>query len=280
MEQRSPILDLRWLGDAYEQTQRARIDAGERIRAILQARDHTPGAVALHFDADAALRLIRRGELEAPVSLLGWTYRRHWEEERALKRGMEEALAAHPAWPWLSSIRGIGATLACRLLGRLDLSRAPSPSSFWAYCGLATIPGLEYQCSRCELRITMPLHARVTRRHRSATDHEDCPGTLELLHGPDAGVRVAQPKPRLGERASYDRRAKKTCYLIGLSLIRSGGPYAVLYRERRVRLAQERPGWPKARLHLTALRHVEKRFLAELWSVWFAIELDNIAAAG
>jgi hypothetical protein len=280
MEQRPPILDLRWLGDAYEQTQRARIDAGERIRAILQARDHT-GAVAVpHFDASAALRLIRRGELEAPVSLLGWTYRRHWEEEAELKRGMEEALAAHPAWPWLSSVRGIGATLACRLLGRLDLQRAPTPSSFWAYCGLATIPGLEYYCATCELRLSLPQHARVVRRHRNAQSGMDCSGKLELAGGPDAGVRVAQPKPRIGERATYDRRAKKTCYLIGVSLVRSAGPYAALYRERRQRLAEERPGWPKARLHLTALRHVEKRFLADLWSAWSAAVSDRVAAAG
>lgn len=82
---------------------------------------------------------------------------------------------------------------------------------------------------------------------------------------------MAQPRAR-GERAAYDRTAKKTCYLIGVSLIRAADAYADLYQSHRVRLGTERTGWTLGRVHLAALRRVEKAFLAALWTAWTTAE--------
>ena len=95
--------DLRWIADAYDQAQRVRVQAGERIRAILQGRDGR--LTETSADPNAELRDIRLGKSEGPVPLLSRTYRRHWEEEQDLRSAMEVALLAHPVWPWLRTMR-------------------------------------------------------------------------------------------------------------------------------------------------------------------------------
>lgn len=262
------VRDLRWIADAYEQAQRVRVETGERIRAILQGRDERADAVELDSAPGDVLAAIRRGDTDGPVPLLGRTYRRHADEERELRRAMVSALTDHPAWPWLSRVKGIGATLAAKLLARLDVTRAPAPSSFWSYCGLATVPGTEYRCATCGLRASFPTRYRVKGAHMRSDTRASCSGTLEAHRGPEAGIRVAQPKPASGEKAAYDQYAKKVCYLIGVSFLRSGSAYERYYREQRERLERERPGWTGGRVHFAALRKTEKLFLAQLWAVW------------
>lgn len=260
--------DLRWIADAYEQAQRVRLETGERLRAILQGRDHREGGAEPDTDAASALAAIRSGEADGPVPILGRTYRRHSEAERDLRRAMLTALSDHPAWPWMARVKGIGPTLGARLLARLDVTKAPSPSSFWSYCGLATVPGIEYRCSVCGLRSSFPTRYRVRGPHNDPRTADRCRGQLEAMRGPDDGVRVAQPKPAAGERASYDQLAKKICYLIGVSFLRSGSAYERYYRRERAKLQRERPGWSDGRIHFAALRKMEKLFLAHLWAVW------------
>lgn len=270
--------DLRWLADAYEQAQRVRVDTGERIRAILQGRDARRDVTSDVPDPERVLAAIRKGEEDGPVPLLGRTFRRHAEEERELQRAMREAVATHPAWPWLSRVKGVGVTLAAKLLARLDVTRAPAPSSFWAYCGLATVPGIEYRCATCGLRASFPERYRVKGTHsRPGTSHP-CDGSLVPHRGPETGIRVAQPRPAAGERAAYDMYAKKVCYLIGVSFLRSRSTYGAYYRTQRERMREERPGWTQGRIHFAALRKTEKLFLAHLWLVWrTALALPTIA---
>jgi hypothetical protein len=260
--------DLRWIADAYEQAQRVRLETGERLRAILQGRDHREGESLKTDDAAGVLAQIRSGDVDGPVPILGRTYRRHAEAERDLRRAMLTALADHPAWPWLSRVKGIGPTLAARLLARLDVGKAPSPSSFWSYCGLATVPGIEYRCGSCGLRSSFPTRYRVRGPHNDPRTGHRCAGQLEAIRGPDDGVRVAQPRPAAGERACYDQLAKKICYLVGVSFLRSGSAYERYYRRERAKLQRERPGWSDGRIHFASLRKMEKLFLAHLWAVW------------
>jgi hypothetical protein len=250
--------DLRWITDAYEQAQRVRLQAGERIRAIVQGRDPRLESTPLE-DADGVLRAIRQGEHDGPVPLLGRTYRRHWEEEQELKRAMDEALRTHPVWSWLSQVRGIGSTLAARLLARLDLARAPTPSSFWAYCGLATVQGQLFRCDTCG-STAVTAASRTVRASHKTPGGQQCTGAFERVAMPE-GLRVAQPSPSRGESASYDRQAKKICYLIGVSFLRSKSLYREIYDKERERLLRERADWSKARQHLAALRKMEKLFL-------------------
>lgn len=263
--------DLRWIVDAYERAQEIRLEMGERLRAFLQnGRNGGSGPPGSPSDVRPARTLeeVRSGETDGPYPLLGRTYRRHWTEESELRRAMERLVHDHPAWPWLERVRGVGTTLAGRLLGRLDVRKADTPSGFWAYCGLATVPGAEYRCSTCGLRRSLPAGWDLRSGHDRFRGDGACPGRLERHRGPEDGVRVAQPAPGRGRKRSYDPTAKKVCYLIGTSFLKNGGAYEELYREERRKLERTRSGWRDGRKHLTALRKVEKAFLVNLWCVW------------
>jgi hypothetical protein len=259
--------ELKWLASAFETAQAQRLKTGEQIRAAMHARGGGRGAEARQGDeVDALLARIRSGSTPPPLASLGDAYRREWNEERDLLRVLTERIARHPAWPWLERVRGIGPSLAARLLARLDIDRAPTPSSFWSYCGLATVAAQLYRCAQCGYELSLPTGRHVRAAHRAPGSGHACEGTLESVgEGPR---RVAQPRPGRGESAPYDREAKKLCYLIGISFVRQGEAYKRYYNEQRARLDVAKPEWIPRRRHLTALRMTEKLFLAHLWLVW------------
>lgn len=250
----APRGPLQWAAAEFERVQAARIATGEQLRAVLQGRavgwtlipadDGVPdvgrGAPEGGETApvDGILRAIGRGGTLGPVPMLGAAYQRYVREERELRAGFATLLEGHPAWDWLRQVRGIGPTLAARLLARLRIERAPTPSAFWRYCGLGT----------------------------DAVATIDPGGTC----GATRVARVAQPRLRRGERSTYSPSAKAVCYLIGLSLMRQGSAYKTYYRERRAGLEVTRPDWTAARRHLGALRSTEKLLLAHLWVAWRA----------
>lgn len=109
---------IRWLADSYEATQRLRIAIGNRISAAEREVDQAPvtrGVAKLYAD-------LRAGE-------------------RALVQDMEVTLATHPAWPWLSRVKGIGPTLATKMFAHIDIDRAPTVSALWRFAGLGVIDG-------------------------------------------------------------------------------------------------------------------------------------------
>ena len=273
---------LRVLADSYQQAQEKRIANGEQIRAVLQDRDETWGSVMERVEdefgpattADEVLESIAAGLTPGPVPVLGRMYHRAYSEERELFKEMELALKGnkttqgHPCWPWLKAVKGIGPTLACKLLARLDPRKATTASAFWAYCGLATVPGDRYRCPTCGLVRDWPTGYNVTGKHTALASTKECKGALVKIAGPEDGVRAAQPGPARGQKATYDAYAKKVMYLVGTGFLKAGGKYAQHYRQARAKLDVERPGWADGRKHLTALRKTEKLFLSHLWAVW------------
>jgi hypothetical protein len=258
---------LRWAAAGYSAAQRDRVRYGEQLRALLQGRDPKWGlVVAEGVDVQHMLKEIREHG-GGPVPLLGFLYSHAFHRERELALHMEAIIAQHPIWPWLSHVKGIGSTLAARLLARLDISRAPSPASFWAYCGLATVPAAVFACAMCGRRDLGAPGMRWAARHADPATRRPCPGAM-VAEGITVGARVAQPRPRRGERARYDMEAKKICYLVGISFLRCGGPYSDYYHERRAHLEGHHPNWPPKRLHLGAIRATSKHFLADLWQAW------------
>lgn len=260
---------LELAASGYERAQRDRIRYGEQLRAILQRRDSRWGPIADDdhaADPDAILREIRETG-GGPVPLLGRLYANAWEQEHEMGAQMQALIARHPAWEWLRTVRGIGSVLAARLLSRLDISRASSPASFWAYCGLGTVAAEEQVCEECGARVFVAPGTRVQAPHAMAGRRGTCTGPLRP-HGLAGTVRVAQARPRRGERAAYDLEAKTICYLIGVSFVRCGGPYRGLYDDRKAHLARQHPEWPAKRVHLAAVRATVKRFLADLWVAW------------
>ena len=258
--------DLRWVASAFESAQALRLRTGEQIRAIALGRDSRSNGARVVGNPEALLARIRAGGTPGPAPDLGETYRRSWNDERQLLRLLTEEIARHPAWPWLGRVRGVGPSLAARLLARLDIERAPTPSSFWSYCGLATVAAELYRCARCGYELSLPAGRVLRAGHRVPNTGQACSGALSLAA--DGVRRVAQPRPSRGESAPYDREAKKLCYLIGISFARQGESYRRYYDEQRLRLDATKPDWIARRRHLTALRMTEKLFLAHLWLVW------------
>lgn len=266
-----PLLQLAASG--YERAQRDRIRYGEQLRAILQGRD-ARWDLAVELDAatdvDALLREIRESG-GGPVPILGKLYASAWKQECEMGVQMQALIGRHPAWSWLRGVRGVGSVLAARLLSRLDLTRAPSPASFWAYCGLGTVAAEALACERCGARVFVSPGTRVAAAHTPPDGRGRCTGALRP-RGVSEDVRVAQGRPRRGERAPYDMEAKTICYLIGVSFVRCGGAYRELYDERKEHLATTHPEWPAKRAHLAAVRATVKRFLADLWVAWHEAE--------
>ena len=257
--------ELRLLYELYEEAQRGRIAHGERLRAILQGR-----SVALQpsvsGDAGVVLKAIGRGESAGAPALLERAYTRAMSDEACAAEALREAIERHAAWPWCSGVKGVGHLLAARLLSRLDVSRAKTPSAFWAYCGLGTIPGIAYRCSECGLEVGYPVGYEPRNAHRSLLGTRYCVGNLGIIRGVQA--RVAPRRATLGGRSGYDAHARGACYLIGVSMLRCGSDYRSIYDAERARLASLRPGWTPKRCHLSALRKMEKAFLRDLWVAW------------
>src|SRR6478672_2400404 len=173
-----PLLQLAASG--YERAQRDRIRYGEQLRAILQGRDARWEAsvdVDDATDVDTRLREIRETG-GGPVPILGRLYASAWRQECEMGAQMQSFIGRHPAWPWLRRVRGVGSVLAARLLSRLDLARAPSPASFWAYCGLGTVAAEELVCDRCGARAFVSPGTRLVKPHVAPGSRERCAGHL------------------------------------------------------------------------------------------------------
>jgi hypothetical protein len=260
---------LRVLSDLFDDAQARRIALGEKIRAVLQGRDPNWGWVDLpDCSTNACLKMIRDGALKKPVPVLSAAYHKAANDESDYRSQIEDVIRSHPTWHWLKDVTGAGASLSGRLLARLDLAKAATPSAFWSYCGLATVPGFGYACSVCGLAAAYPPGYFPTGLHRQLRGKRRCPGVLERLDGKK--VRVAPRRSVRGQSATYDRSAKQICYLLGVSFLRCRSPYANYYRDQRDRHALKHPDWTDQRQHLSALRKTEKLFLAHLWCVWRA----------
>jgi hypothetical protein len=262
---RYELAELRLLYQLYEEAQRARIANGERLRAILQGRSFS-GAGSTRRDADALLKDVASGRSIGAPPLLERAYARAMDDELGAAAALRDAVVMHPAWEWLSTVKGVGHLLAARLLARLDVTRADTPSAFWAYCGLGTIPGAAYRCRVCGLEVAYPVGYDPAGPHQTRSAGSECAGRLVLVKG--AAVRVAPRRSLLGGRAGYDARARGCCYLIGVSMLRCGSDYRALYDAERERLAEMKAGWTPKRCHLSALRKMEKSFLRDLWIAW------------
>jgi hypothetical protein len=117
------------------------------------------------------------------------------------------------------------------------------------------------------LEVGYPVGYEPRETHLSRSGTRQCAGELRPVSD-EGSVRVAPRRTVAGGRRAYDAHARKSCYLIGVSLLRCGSEYREHYDAERARLAATRPGWIPKRCHLAALRKMEKMFLRDLWIAW------------
>ena len=273
---------LRIIADDYDQAQRGRVAKGEQIRAIIQGRDQQEGGgylKILGFEdqlkkddpekvhksaADFLLDAVLRDETNEPHPYLARAFRTSWDMERQAFKEMSVTLETHPVWPWMNAVRGVGPTIGAKLLARLDIDLAHNASSFWAYCGLTTVPGQRWECGTCGYVGIHPEDYEVTGKHKG------CKALAEKTHGANDGIRAALPRAKKGEKRGYDAFAKKTCFLLASSWLKAGPKsfYNRVYREKVGYYERERAGWEKGRRHFSAMRVAEKLFLSHLYEAW------------
>lgn len=113
--------ELRWLADMYMQTQKLRIGVGNRHSAIINETDQADSSQA-HFLFELQQRLE--------------------DVEDDIVSRMKNSVKTHPAWPWISKVKGLGPTLSTKILGLIpDIESFTTASKIWRYAGLAVIDG-------------------------------------------------------------------------------------------------------------------------------------------
>jgi hypothetical protein len=190
----------------------------------------------------------------------------------ALEKNLTRAARDHVMWPWISGRVEANPVVAGRLLARLNPDRASTPSAFWRYCGLATVPGVELKCDRCGRVVHLP-RARPTSCTREIKPGRICGGTCTPVVGRFA-TRIAQrwiASPRAA-RSAYDPEARTAAYLLSHDLVGRSPHYATLNRQEQDRLLAARPQWSFQHRLRAARRRTTKTFLADLWLEWRAID--------
>jgi predicted RNA-binding Zn-ribbon protein involved in translation (DUF1610 family) len=253
--------ELRTLVDQYDGIQRQRIAASNRADAILGGEDHG--------DSD-----MYQGLADKMKDL-----------EDEIAKGFKAEVDAHPVGPWLMAVRGIGPTMAAKVIGHIgDIERFDSASKLWRYAGYGLVP----KCLTCDIFIP----------ESEAGFDESCPD----CGGTD--FKMAAERRVRGHKLHYDPRFKTMLFNLGDGLIRSNSPYRRIYDEAYDYYLSNRPewtkcqdckttvsqckkpekhghadyrvrpgkGWSTGRVHLASKRKMVKIFLAHVFEAWRRIE--------
>lgn len=111
------FIDLRWQVDLYYQVQKIRVGLGNRVSAIERGVDSGDPKILQRWH-DVFLNL-----------------------EEQIEKEMARRAELHPTYKWLRSIKGIGPTLAAKLIALVGpdeaMARRDTVSKLWAFSGLA-----------------------------------------------------------------------------------------------------------------------------------------------
>lgn len=215
------------------------------------------------------------------------------ELEDDITNSVKAEMRTHPAWPWLSEIRGVAETSAALVVGYIDIERAPTVSALWRFAGYGVVDGQRERRTKGEkshynarlktmvwrlidlqVKLRGPYrdiydnakHTYMTTRMAPATD------TKTPVHE-ERAVKSATPTP--SERADEEQqpahaeRAEKMEEPARVeradgqeppaSIERAGGPESTVPGER---------AWTLGHCEAAARRKAAKLFLSHLWQVW------------
>lgn len=173
--------------------------------------------------------------------------------EEMVSKDMAREVRPYPIYERLIRVKGIGDTLAAKLISQIDIERAQTAPALWRYAGYGTVfAGVTFECG-----------------HTVAERVGTCPvcGNENITN-----VQYDREKREKGVKSAYNGTLKTDVYLCALSFIKSNSPYRRLYDEAKLKYAQTRLDWTKAHQHQAALRVMVKVFLDHLWRVWRELE--------
>lgn len=265
--------ELRTLVDQYDGIQRQRIAASNRADAIDGGNDV----------GDSEMY---RGLADRMKAL-----------EDEIAKNFKAEVEAHPVGLWLLAVRGIGPTMAAKVIGHVaDIGRFNTASKLWRYAGYGLVP----KCSVCDIFIP---ENEPAEDGKPLTDAErgfaaSCP----TCGGVD--YRMVAERRVKGKKLHYDPRFKTTMHNLADGLLRARSDYRAVYDEAYAYYLRERPdwtkcqdckvtigqcknpdkhgdkeyrvragkGWSTGRVHLAARRKMIKVLLSHIYEAWRRIE--------
>lgn len=251
--------NLRALVDSYFSAQKSRIGWGNRLDAVKRGADvqEDPKLLQAQFYHDQFLAI----------------------EEKAFDE-IETELGTYKVWPWLKRVKGIGPTLAGKLLSEIDIRRASHVSSLWAFCGLGLRKTEDSKASIVNLAPMGEVGEFPDGGSMEVESAEFIDGvyhfkvdgeTIEMSEGEVTSVTPKEPgvwqiqKLRKGVKIDYSPRLKSTCFLIGTSFLRCGSPYRRVYDSAKEFYKAKHPEWTLKHQDMAARRKMVKIFLSHLW---------------
>jgi len=114
----------------------------DSIRQLVDVRDRAIQKSRIQFDA--RLYAIEEGEDQADeetIALLVRYKNRFRALEKELDADILEMVQQYEIYKHISAVKGIGPTIAAKLIAMIDIERAPHVSSLWRYSGLAVTDG-------------------------------------------------------------------------------------------------------------------------------------------
>lgn len=106
--------------------------------ALLQAVQNREMTQKMRVAYDLRIQAVERGDDEASPALLkrwGRWHARFLDAEEAATEEMEELADELPIIEVACGVKGIGKTLAAKLVSQIDITRAETVSALWRYCG-------------------------------------------------------------------------------------------------------------------------------------------------
>ena len=235
-------------------------------------------------------------------------YERQLEAEAVHEKAIKAELEKLPIYmEFLEDVRGVGPLMAGVIVSELDIHKCNSISALWKYCGLDVVVYEEkVQVNKPEYCLTLRGKV-VPGQFETLKDAENYLadlavsidiGEYEIIEDPDFKPEFemvireegrCRKKHHLVPKTYTNREGKitetvgisfndfvktKLVGVLGSSFIKLGGDYRDVYDNYKHRISNmpRHANKTKGHIHNMAVRYMIKEFLADLWTVWRALE--------
>ncbi len=190
------------------------------------------------------------------------------DTEEFIRDIVADELHGHPAYFWFSRIKGIGDENIAKVVGMMDVRKAPHISSFWRYAGMHVI-NIEVSPEDQQKEITDSIDGlqkkldelrKKAAKKAKTVEAEEADEAAEIMTPAVVGDLINSISTKLGEeltpitrgyaprRSMYKADGKKLdynselrvmCFRLAGSLIKARGKYAEYYDDVKNQLAQK-----------------------------------------
>ncbi|GEM_PF-1820701 len=183
--------------------------------------------------------------------------------EETIDGWITEELRKHPAYPWFSRIKGIGNENIAKVVGLVDIHKAPTISSLWRYAGMHVtnvVVTPEQQFEEAERSLAGLQTKLAELRKKYAKDPEKEAVDIQVLRSSNIGGLALALQGRLGHdlepvtrgyaptrsmykatgtKLDYNSELRVMCFRLAGSLLKAQGKYAEFYDRAKSGIVQK-----------------------------------------